>query len=130
MNTTRPGDPLTQQRSEFFPSPIDDETVALLSAAGCTEVKILRRNVHDGYLRAIRSCDPPEYLWHLSVSHWRQGLRRNRAPRYPSWDELAHARYELLPLNIDVVMHLPPPDEYVSAEQTTFHLHEQRRDPT
>jgi hypothetical protein len=125
----RPGEPLTRQRSEFLPSPMDDETVALLTAAGCTEVVMLRRQVHDGELRVIRSCDPPEYLWHLSVSHWPRGLRASRrARRYPSWDELAHARYELLPLNIDVVMHLPPPEEFVSVEDTTFHLHEHRRE--
>lgn len=120
------GRPLTRQRTEWLPSRLDDEVRALLERAGCTEVMILRRRVHDGELRAIRSCDPPEHLWHLSVAHERVGLRKNRAPRYPSWDELAHARYELLPENIDVVMHLPPPDEYVSVEDTTFHLHENR----
>jgi hypothetical protein len=119
---------LTVQRSEWLPAPADDEIVALLRAAGCTDVTIMRRRVHDGELRAIRSCDPPSFEWHLSVAHFRQGFRRNRAPRYPSWDELAHARYELLPDNIDVVMHLPPPDEYVSAEETTFHLHEFRNE--
>ena len=125
----RPGAPLTRQRSEFEPSPADGETVKLLSELGCTEVAFLRRRVHDGELRVIRSCDPPEYLWHLSVSHWPTGLRANkRGRRYPSWDELAHARYELLPLNIDVVMHLPPPEEFVAVEDTTFHLHEHRRD--
>jgi hypothetical protein len=119
-------DPLTRQRSPWLPV-ADDDVVRLLRRYGCAEIAVLHRRVHDGELRAIRSCDPPEYSWHLSVSHHRTGLRaERRAPRYPTWDELADARYELLPSNIDVVMHLPPPDEYVSAERTTFHLHEHR----
>jgi hypothetical protein len=61
--------------------------------------------------------------WHLSVSHT---IRGTRAPRYPTWDELADARYTLLPDDIDVVMHLPPPSEYVAVHDTTFHLHEYR----
>lgn len=57
--------------------------------------------------------------WHMSIS---------RSDRYPSWDEIAHARYELLPDDILMVMHLPPPDEYVALHKFTFHLHEADED--
>jgi hypothetical protein len=57
-------------------------------------------------------------LWHLSIS----------APdRYPAWDEIAEARYQLCPDNITMAMLLPPSDEYVNVHQNTFHLHEIRR---
>lgn len=53
--------------------------------------------------------------WHLSIS---------REDRYPSWDEIAHARYALLPDSITFGMILPPRGEYVNAHDYTFHLHE------
>lgn len=121
---------MTPPPSEFYPAADDDELVALLLAAGCTEVMIRRRRVHRGELRAIRSCDPPNYEWHLSMSYWPSGHRaRRRVRRLPTWDELMHARYELLPHNIDVVMLLPPASaEFVNANEMTFHLHEFRRE--
>jgi hypothetical protein len=122
--TERPGSPLTRQRSPWVAAPMDSHVRRILLDAGATEVALFDRQVHDGMLRAIRSVDPPENLWHLSVSHTQR--RRRGAPRYPTWDELAHARYELLPANIEVVMHLPPPDEFVDLHDTTFHLHELR----
>jgi hypothetical protein len=82
-------------------------------------ITVWQRNVSDGTLVAFVD-DEPEG-WHLSIS-----FRDHRGgwSRYPSWDELAHARYELLPAEWDFVMHLPPPDEYVAAHPTTFHLHQ------
>lgn len=53
--------------------------------------------------------------WHLSISC---------ADRYPTWDEIAEARYALLPKYRDFVMHLPPPAEYVNIQEFTFHLFE------
>lgn len=70
-------------------------------------------------LRALVAEEPAG--WHLSIS-FADDCRR--PTRYPTWDEIAHARYELLPDDIDVVMHLPPPGEYVALHPTTFHLHE------
>lgn len=52
-------------------------------------------------------------LWHLSISH---------PHRYPTWDEIADARYELVPDDITMAMLLPPPGEYVNAHDTCFHL--------
>jgi hypothetical protein len=53
--------------------------------------------------------------WHMSVSH---------PGRYPTWDEIAHLRYELLPADKTFVMVLPPEDEYVNIHPFTFHLWE------
>lgn len=53
--------------------------------------------------------------WHLSIAH---------PKRYPTWDEIKAARYELLPHNLTVAMILPPPEEYVNIHSNCFHLHE------
>lgn len=118
---TRP-DPLTRQRSPW-------RELSPLSIAGSLG-RVWVRDVHDGKLRAIIAEEPTG--WHLSVS-FRD--HRGNYSRYPSWDEIAHVRYELAPPEIDMVMHLPPVDEYVSDHKTTFHLHEspergKRRSPT
>ena len=60
--------------------------------------------------------------WHLSIS----------APgRYPTWDEIAHARYSLLPADKHFAMVLPPEDQYVNLDDgrggragNIFHLWE------
>lgn len=56
-----------------------------------------------------------EWGWHLSISH---------PARYPSWDEVAKARYELLPLDLDFEMPLPSPDKYISVHPNCFQVHE------
>jgi len=105
--------PLRRQRSPWQRWPEQDHTIEGVPVA------VWRRNVNDGALVAFVG-DEPEG-WHLSIS-FRD--RRGGWSRYPSWDELAHARYELLPAELDFVMHLPPPDEYVAVHSTTFHLHQ------
>lgn len=60
----------------------------------------------------------PPYLtmgWHMSISH---------PKRYPTWDEIAKARYELLPDTITMAMILPPTAEYVNTHPNCFHLHQ------
>ena len=53
--------------------------------------------------------------WHLSVS----------VPyRYPTWDEIAAARYDLVPDEVTMAMFLPPRAEYVNIHNNCFHLHE------
>lgn len=84
-----------------------------------------RRTVKDGMLRALVAEEPAG--WHLSISF---ADDCGRPSRYPTWDEIAHARYELLPDDIDFVMHLPPPGEYVALHPTTFHLHEHPERPS
>lgn len=53
--------------------------------------------------------------WHLSIS---------RQDRYPSWDEIAKARYELLPNDLIAVMVLPSAEDYINIHNYCFHLHE------
>lgn len=55
------------------------------------------------------------YGWHLSISH---------PSRYPTWDEVAKARYDLLPTDITIAQILPPPGEYVNVHEFCFHLHQ------
>ena len=57
----------------------------------------------------------PGHGWHLSISH---------PSRYPVWDEIRDARYELLPDACTMAMLLPPRAEYVSLHPNCFHLHE------
>jgi len=58
---------------------------------------------------------PPEALelWHVSISH---------PDRYPTWDEVADVRYELVPDGVTMALLLPPRDEYVNVHATTMHL--------
>lgn len=81
---------------------------------------VWRRIVWDGLLTAFVAEEPMG--WHLSISHVKKGGANRQ--RYPSWDEIAHARDQLLPADIDFVMWLPKAGEYVSLHMTTFHLHE------
>jgi hypothetical protein len=53
--------------------------------------------------------------WHISISH---------PERYPTWDEIRDARYALTPHDIEMVMLLPPPEEYVNTHPNAFHLWE------
>lgn len=55
------------------------------------------------------------YGWHLTIS---------RVDRYPSWDEIAKARYALLPGDMNVVMVLPPMADYINIHPFCFQLHE------
>lgn len=77
------------------------------------------RPVSDGQLVALVAEEP--LGWHMSIS-FRNHL--GLLTRYPRWDEIAHARDQLLPAHIGFVMHLPTADEYVALHDTTFHLHE------
>lgn len=73
-----------------------------------------------GYLRAIVSQDGPDAYWHLSVSHY-SGV-------YPNWDQLADARYDLVPLDVDMALILPPPEDYTNYHEGVLQLTE-IRDP-
>ena len=57
----------------------------------------------------------PGIGWHLSMS---------QPYRYPTWDEIKSARYELLPHDVTMAMILPPTDEYVNFHPNCFHLHQ------
>lgn len=118
------GSPLTKQRSTWERI----EEMDINGARACA----WQRKVSDGSLRALVAQEPlgpdGELQWHMSISH-----ATNHAPpryvRYPTWDEIAHARYELLPADKTFAMLLPPPSEYVAVHPTTFHLHEIAEQP-
>ena len=68
--------------------------------------------------RILVSHDPSDeggHIWHISIS---------RRDRDPSWQEIATARYRILPDVEEMAMFLPPLDEYVNLHKFTFHLHE------
>lgn len=52
-------------------------------------------------------------LWHMSISH---------RHRYPTWDEIADVRYELVPDGVTMALLLPPRDRYVNTDEHCFHL--------
>jgi hypothetical protein len=104
--------PLTKQRSSYIPMrPME---------IGDSVCKTWRRNVGDGSL-VVLTADEPGIGWHLSISFRNH---KGELTRYPKWDEIMHARLELLPLDIDFVMFLPKEGEYVALHDTTFHLHQ------
>lgn len=53
--------------------------------------------------------------WHMSIAH---------PKRYPTWDEIAKARYDLLPDDRVFVMVLPAVRDYVNVHENCFHLWE------
>ena len=55
--------------------------------------------------------------WHMSIA---------RQDRYPDWDEIAKAWYELVPEadRRTAVMVLPPRDEYINIHSNCFQVHE------
>lgn len=57
----------------------------------------------------------PAWGWHLSIAH---------PTRYPAWDEVAKARYELLPTDVNFDMPLPRTEDYVSIHANCFHVWE------
>lgn len=75
------------------------------------------REFRMGALKVFVSQDDDERVWHLSISH---------PQRYPTWDEIHRARYELIPDNVTMAMFLPPKSEYVNLHNNCFHLHETR----
>ena len=104
--------PITRQRSPWLTA----GTVP--TAPGWSATAHVRR-VGDGQLRALVADEPAG--WHMSISFVDH---RGRPARYPRWDEITHARDELLPADLAFVMHLPTADEYVAVHDTTFHLHQ------
>ena len=66
-------------------------------------------------LTVMVSQSPNTGHWHLSISH---------PFRYPSWDEIKGARYELVPHHVTMAMMLPPPSEFVNIHENCFHMHE------
>jgi len=57
-----------------------------------------------------------EWGWHMSIS---------TRHRYPTWDEIAGAWYQLAPKGINGVMVLPTEDKYVNIHSFCFHVWEE-----
>ncbi|MFA7101475.1 MAG: hypothetical protein WC196_07110 [Bacilli bacterium] len=55
--------------------------------------------------------------WHMSVAH---------PSRYPTWDEMVHIRYTLLPDEVTMAMFLPPQSEYINIHNNCFQLYQVR----
>jgi hypothetical protein len=106
--------PITKIRSEWMHEP----TWGFVVITGVPAAWSSRR-VSDGLLRALVAEEPMG--WHMSISFVDH---RGKPSRYPRWDEIAHARDELLPADVEFVMFLPRSGEYVALHDTTFHLHE------
>jgi len=51
--------------------------------------------------------------WHMSIAHPR---------RYPTWDEIAKARYTLLPHEKTFAQILPPPGDYVNIHNYALQI--------
>lgn len=58
---------------------------------------------------------PVSERWHMSIS---------TAHRYPTWDEIAHARYSLIPDDVVMAMVLPSREDYINVHNYCFQLHE------
>jgi hypothetical protein len=51
--------------------------------------------------------------WHMSIAH---------KYRRPSWDEIAEARYRILPDDVTMAMLLPPKAQYLNIHENCFQL--------
>lgn len=81
---------------------------------------------HDGFLVAVLSQDPAgkneKLLQHLSVSH---RDKENRPDRCPTWDELKSAKFQLVTVDIPMVLIFPSKRvPYVNIYETCLHLWE------
>lgn len=57
----------------------------------------------------------PQDGFHVSISH---------PSRYPSWDEIVHIRYSLLPNGLTMALLLPPIAEYINLHPNCFQLNQ------
>jgi hypothetical protein len=89
------------------------------AAASVGEPNRLLRCFVIGPIRAILTREENRY--HLSVS---------TAERAPSWDEIAHAWYEIVPeaATRTGAIYFPPLDQYVNLHPFTFHIYETEPD--
>ena len=71
-----------------------------------------------GKLSIMVSWSDPEG-WHMSIAH---------PERYPTWDEVAYARYALVPDDAEMTMMLPSQANYVNLHNFCFQLHQMPRD--
>jgi hypothetical protein len=76
-------------------------------------------NEFNSYLRTytLGECSglvTKEYgYWHMSIAYKK---------RYPTWDDVAEARWQCIPADFWMVMVLPPPAHYVNLHENCFQL--------
>ena len=118
-----------QPGSAWQQVPLDEQTIAERAKLGPGAMVAYQRMVHDGHLTAFvdREMSPgpdgERMLWHVSISH-RTNTHPPQPGRYPSWDEIVAARFLFMPADAQVIMCLPPRDQWVSDHPTCFHLWE------
>lgn len=111
----------------------DVKKIRWVRAGGDEHVRWYRADVSDGWLHAGVGHEPSgkkgALLWHISVSHH----DKNGVPdRVPSCDELKHAFYQLVPVDVPMVLIFPrkstPKENYVNVAETCLHLWEAEKD--
>lgn len=96
-----------------------------IPAPDALQARLVNVNDANSYLRCyvLGECSvivTKEYgRWHLSIAHTR---------RYPTWDEIAEARYRILPPDITAALILPPKEHYVNLNKHCFQVVEVRDD--
>lgn len=95
-------------------APLPDQ-VKMMQAAGTLEPYLKRYKMGKATILVGKS---DANGWHLSIS---------RTDGYPSWDEVKKARYELIPNEAEMVMHLPPMEDYINIHEYCFQLGEIKR---
>jgi hypothetical protein len=115
--SNEPGWARTTRDGKVIPEPVEVPLTArhrAMMAVGAIEPDLHRYQMGDC---TVLVGIGPQTGWHISISC---------PDRYPTWDEIAKARYTLCPEEVMMVMYLPPPWQYVNAHPNCFHLHEDR----
>jgi hypothetical protein len=98
------------RRSEFPPIlPMQAWNKPLQAYLEVTHTELYRM----GLLTVWYRHNPHVDEYDLSISH---------PKRYPTWDEIAHLRYKMLPQDRAYAMLLPNPKDYVAIAKNMFHL--------
>lgn len=98
--------------------PVDDPRVALWAAMGDLQPGTKRYKMGKVMIFISPPVIEANMGWHMSISH---------PERYPTWDEVAAAWYQLVPDadNRVGVMVLPKRKDYINLHNFCFQVHEQ-----
>lgn len=105
---------------EKIPEPQEVElSIAMKRAMLAGQIQMGTRAYEMGACHILVSPPQATYGWHLSIS---------TTTRYPTWDEVAQARYSLLDNALTMALILPPREEYINIHEFVFQLHEITRE--
>ncbi len=109
------GNVVGRTSKQNLPDPIEDmeRTIQLTQWAEQGKIELGTRAYRMGECSIIVSHSSAG--WHISIAH---------PARYPSWDEIAHARYRLVPNDVCMALLLPPQEEYVNLHSNCFQMWE------